>query len=368
MSKSKSNKNKNIIVDEPEMKRKIHSKINIFQEIMINTIHSLNNYKKYDLFSISEINVCTEKINELFTKTNKIIVNDYDTQLAIEELQVIINNLSLLISNYGTQYLEELLYVIFGSEYSNLHFDNGAMDDKYKLLKKYFHPIGFKTIKWKEGHKIKKIVDNNDLCSEKITDFDTNYETENMLECFDVDINTKNFYKKIYGIQVVFQNELAQKTLIVRGLVDDIFLELLSNKYVLTRKQDITRGFENIQFIEQGTYNRLIETSSLKDILIYGNKDFQKKYTNIMKRVNDFNNNSIEKNIKMFLDMDIHSQRLLLISLMVYLKNTETQYCTYLLYDLLNSNNPSSTNVDSSEQQKIYNSFSWKLQLFLKTQ
>jgi hypothetical protein len=68
----------------------------------------------------------------------------------------------------------------------------------------------------------------------------------------------------------------------------------------------------------------------------------------------------------MFLEMDIHSQRILLISLMVYIKNTETQYCTYLLYDLLNSGNLSSINADSSDQQKIYNSFTWKLQLFFK--
>jgi len=364
MSKSKG-KNKNIILDEVELKRKIYSKIHIFQEIMINTIHSINNTKKYELFSISEINVCTEKINELFIKTNKIIENKYDSQLAIEELQVIINNLSILLSNYGTQYLDELLYVIFGSEYNNFNFENDILDDKYKLLKKYFHPIGFKTIKWKENHKIKKPTE-NEICSDKITDFDTNYETENMLECFDIDITTKNFYKKVYGIQVVFQNETAQKTLVVRGLVDDIFLDLLSNRYIILRKKQIQDDFNNIQFTDQNICSRLIEISSLKDVLIYGNKDFQKKYCNIIKRVNDFNNNSIEKNIKMFLEMDIHSQRILLISLMVYIKNTETQYCTYLLYDLLNSGNLSSINVDSSDQQKIYNSFTWKLQLFFK--
>jgi hypothetical protein len=245
---------------------------------MINTINSINNTKKYELFSISEINVCTEKINELFIKTNKIIENKYDSQLAIEELQVIINNLSILLSNYGTQYLDELLYVVFGSEFNKFNFENDILDDKYKLLKKYFHPIGFKTIKWKENHKFKKLNE-NEICSNKITDFETNYETENMLECFDIDITTKNFYKKVYGIQVVFQNETAQKTLVVRGLVDDIFLDLLSNKYIILRKNQIEDYFNNIQFINQNICCRLIEISSLKDILIYGNNDFQKNTT-----------------------------------------------------------------------------------------
>ena len=219
MNKTTNSKNRKKInvLDETELKQKICSKINIFQDIMINTILSINNNKKYDLFSISEINICTEKINELFKKTNTIIENNFDSQLSIAEFQVVIDNLSILISNYGTQYLEELLYIVFGSEYANLQFSNDTMDDKYKLLKKYFHPINFKTIKWKEQYKINKNISDNELCSDKITDFEISYESTNILECFDVDINTKNFYKKVYGLRVIFQNENSQKTLIVSG-------------------------------------------------------------------------------------------------------------------------------------------------------
>ena len=323
MNKTTNSKNRKKInvLDETELKQKICSKINIFQDIMINTILSINNNKKYDLFSISEINICTEKINELFKKTNTIIENNFDSQLSIAEFQVVIDNLSILISNYGTQYLEELLYIVFGSEYANLQFSNDTMDDKYKLLKKYFHPINFKTIKWKEQYKINKNISDNELCSDKITDFEISYESTNILECFDVDINTKNFYKKVYGLRVIFQNENSQKTLIVSGLIDDVFLDLLSNKYINIRKSQIRHSFENIHCVDKEVYERLIEISSLKDILIFGNKDFEKKYTNVIRRVNDFNSNSIEKNIKLFLEMDIHSQRLLLISLMIYIKN-----------------------------------------------
>ena len=352
---------------EDSIKDKLIKKINIFQEIMRNTLLSLNLHKKNDLFNSSEINACTEKINEIYNKANNIITQNYDSQICIEQLQNIIDELSIIISNYGTMNLEDLLFVIFGSDYSRLLFNSEILNDKYSLIKNHIHPIGFKTIKWKSNHDDTTNIKTDNTCCEKIIEDEVNYEFQNSLECFDIEINTKNFYKKIYGIQIIFQNELFQKTLIIKGLADDINLDMFSNKYIDDRKDKISKSICGNQYIDTNVFEKLLDVSTIKDILIYGDKDFQKRYEIIIRRVNEFSNNSIEKNIKMFLDMDIISQRLLLISLMIYVKNNETQYYTYLLYDLLNlNNNQATTNVDSSEQHKIYNSFTWKMQLFFK--
>ena len=92
MSKNGKKENKETsIFFEDAIKDKIVRKIQIFQNIMRNTLLSLNYHKKNDLFSISEINACAEKINELYYKTTNIIEQNYDSQICIEQLQNIID-------------------------------------------------------------------------------------------------------------------------------------------------------------------------------------------------------------------------------------------------------------------------------------
>ena len=56
----------------------IREKTLYFQEIMKRTILSIQNYKKYDIFSNSDISLCIQHINDMYDKSNEIIyLNKY---------------------------------------------------------------------------------------------------------------------------------------------------------------------------------------------------------------------------------------------------------------------------------------------------
>ena len=75
---------------------------------------------------------------------------------------------------------------------------NEILQDKYKLIQTYVHPIGFKTVQWKQS-KLTKLNDNNNksLCENKYTEERVIIEHSNNFECFEPDPIVKIFGKKI---------------------------------------------------------------------------------------------------------------------------------------------------------------------------
>ena len=361
MNLKNNNKNNNSSESNDNIIAKINEKNNIFQEIIRNTFHSINIYKNLELFSNGDISNCIENLNTLYIKTKLISNNLYDSKQSIDDLQNIINLLTIFISNYGTYYLEDLLYIIFGSENKNIHFKNDIIKDKYKILLKYFHPTGFKIINKKNEYNT-----NNILCSNKKSENSIVYENENSLECFD--INSLSFNFMVNGIQVLI-HKTQTKYYLIQGILDNAMIELLNNNYIDKRIENINMLSESNETINKIIFKRYIECSTLKDFLVNGDEDFIKNYYNIIKTVDDFYKNNTYSNINEFLKLDLFSQRKLLISLMIYNKNDEIKYITYLLYDILSvktTNNKFIEDIDSSEQKKIYNSFPCNIQKYFK--
>jgi ATP-dependent Lon protease len=56
----------------------------------------------------------------------------------------------------------------------------------------------------------------------------------------------------------------------------------------------------------------------------------------------------------------------MIMNLLIYNKEEDIQYITYLLYDLITAKNANGNAIDSFEQQIIYDSFPWKIKLFFK--
>jgi hypothetical protein len=112
---------------------------------------------------------------------------------------------------------------------------------------------------------------------------------------------------------------------------------------------------------------KFINTLSLKDLLVFGDEDIFKKYMNIFTDVAFIKTNNLETIIKKFAEMDAIMQRNMLINLLCY-NDDSVKYITYLLYDLITSNNheqkPGET--DSKEQALIYDSFPWNVKQFFK--
>uniref|UniRef100_A0A6C0HS82 Uncharacterized protein n=1 Tax=viral metagenome TaxID=1070528 RepID=A0A6C0HS82_9ZZZZ len=372
----KVNKNsiKNVIKNNNniELDKFINEKILYLQEIIRNTIISIksNNNK---IFSNNDIILSITILNELYEKTievkntenlKKINQNIKNDQIkAIEELQKITDKLLMIICGFGTKNIEDLLYISFGFEFNNIKIENPILNAKYELIKKHIHPIGCKIINWKP-HKLHN--NNSDIfCSNKITDEILVFEDADSFECFDTDKSTESFYQKIFGIRIVIHNEIEKKTIIISGIVDNIELECFSNEYIDFRKDEIKKSAEEYEKSEKEIILRILESFNLKEILVFGNEDLQKKMMSIIIESTIVKQSKLDNTIKKFIDLDAYSQRNMLINLLIYSSNDEEiQYLCYILYDLVSSSN--NNNSEFNDQQYIFDSLPSKIKKYFK--
>jgi ATP-dependent Lon protease len=367
-------KNNKELTNQDEFHIFIVEKIKYIQDIIRNTIISVKTNKLLEIFSNNDANLSISVLSELYTKTNELLKNlitenrqkDYSVKHIdnlIEGLQQIIDKLSMIISGFGTMNIDDLLFISFGSEFKNMKIENKLMQHKYELIKKYIHPLGYKTIPWKTSRTSIK-NDFQELCCNKITEDTIQFENSDMFECFDTDKTSKSFYQKINGIRVVIQNEKNKKTLIINGIVEDIHLECFNNGYIESRKNELQTMANRFANNEKEVIERIIDVMTLKDILIFGNEDIKKKMLALFTEINSIKNSKLDVVIKKFLELDVCSQRSMLIHLLIYNKDTDIQYICYILYDLITAN--SVNNPESKEQQYIYDSLPWKIKIYFK--
>lgn len=136
----------------------IHEKTLYFQEIMRNTILHVQQLKTHDIFSNSDINLCIQNINDVYEKSIDIIENIRDVhpsqsdnhteynEKMINLLQNIIDKLSIILCSFGTKHFDDLLYICIGSQQTKIVCNNIDLQDKIELIRKYIHPIGYKSI------------------------------------------------------------------------------------------------------------------------------------------------------------------------------------------------------------------------------
>lgn len=365
-----------------EIAKLINSKMIKIQGIIQRILQALHSYRIINIISNSDLIVCTSTLIECFEKTVTIMskiesekelhsvenINKY-----IDQLQHIVDKMSIIMCGYGAASIEDIFFISFGSDLDALlsQSEPEMWKDKRDIIMKYVKPIGYKTFHWKQSKTKPKNIGisvthtSYPLCSNKIVDDVIQIELANQYECFDIDLTGKPNYVKIYGIRVVVHNEKTQKTLIIQGLVEDIPIECINSKYVDFRKREIAEIL-NATEPNSELVNRLIETMTIKDSLIHGNDDFCKRLFAMFTDVNYVKVNKLTSTIRRFIDMDIYGQRSMIMNLLIYNQEEEVQYITYLLYDLITAKNSNGNAIDSSEQQMIYDSFPWKIKLFFK--
>ena len=348
-----------------DLKDFIKEKNKYIQEIIRNTIISIKKYKNLEIFSNNDSSLAINVLNDLYKKTNEILLKidelNSNNDTIIELLQKIIDKLSMIICGFGTENIDDLLFISFGSQFININIENEFIKDKYDLIKKHIHPIGYKIIHWK--NKI-NYIPTNALCSNKLENNLLNLENSNMFECYDVDYNIKLFYQKINGIRIIIQNPTLKKTLIINGILDDIHVECFSNKFINKRKDELIENINKFQEVERGLIKNIINSLTIKDILTYGNEDIFKRIITIKNEIAQIKNNKLDTTIKRFLDLDLYNQRNMLTNMLIYNNDEEIQYICYLLYDLLYIN--SSDNIDTTDQNLIYESFPWVIKEIFK--
>jgi ATP-dependent Lon protease len=363
----------------------IREKTLYFQEIMRNTIISVQQCKKHDIFSNSDVNLCIQNINDLYEKTTDILDNIHNihtiertpdeiteyTEKTITLLQHIIDKLSIIICSFGTKNLDDLLYICIGSQHMKELSDNLELQDKIELIRKYVKPIGYKSVS--ASHRDSRQFVH--LCSNKIIDDMVYIERSYSYECYDIDNEPKsNFFSKINGIRVVIQNKSTQKALIITGIIDDILVKTVSNKYINKRRFEILSNIPEGSNIDKHILTRYLDMLTLKDFLIFGTEDIYKKYWLAMKDICMIKENKPDYMIKKFVEMDIYAQRDMIINLLSYNIDDEVKYMTYLLYDVITANNIGVSNqnhivgenMDTKDQILIYDSLSWPAKIHFK--
>jgi len=350
--------------NQPDVKQFILEKIKYFQEIIQNTTISIQEYKSMELFSNSDTNICMTNLSELYKKTVEIpglLHTEINMENIIELLQNIIDKLSVIIGKYGTKKMDDLLFICFGSQYIHQKNENEYLQSKIELIRKFVHPINYKNTYWKNDFELS----NSQLCSNKLSSEIIQIEKSENYECYDNDSALyKTFSNKINGIRIIVQNASTRRTLIVHGIINTIDLNYITSTYIQHRKRTI---FENARNIDTEIMKKFIDALTLKDMLVFGDEDIFKKYMNIFTDVAFIKTNNLETIIKKFTEMDAIMQRNMLINLLCY-NDDSVKYITYLLYDLITSNNheqkPGYT--DSKEQALIYDSFPWNVKQFFK--
>jgi ATP-dependent Lon protease len=334
-----------IEIEQPEqddMLSLVEKKINFFKDIIQKTIIHIQKNKKLDILGINEISICIEKLSELSKKLEEIISLDLSsTKTIINELQLINNELSSLFKNYGTDSLDDLLLICFGSNYKITTNDNELQ--KFELLKKYFHPTSYKVITKKD-------------------DFN---DKNNNLSCSDVISYYKQFHMKVYGIKIVVNSLQLKKSLLIYGIVDDIIIDFLNNKYISNKIKSLRENIPNDNNFKSDDFEQYISVLMLKDFLINeNNQDFYRKFAGITTQNNLIKQKQISHVVKDFISDDMYNKRNILINLLIKISNYENLYLAYLLYDILS--NDSNGVIDSYEQTILFDSFPWVIKKSFK--
>jgi len=117
MSEKNTNIKKEInIKNNIDMISLVEKKIDFFKDVIQKTIIHVQKNKFLEILGINDINNCIEKSSELSKKIVEIQeTKNINTEGLINNLQFINNELSSLLKNYGTDNLEDLLSICFGS-------------------------------------------------------------------------------------------------------------------------------------------------------------------------------------------------------------------------------------------------------------
>jgi hypothetical protein len=339
-----------------------------YQNIIQDTILYIQKYKTLDILDAGELNVCIQSLENLYEETKKINIllstkkNLIDFNDVINRLQQINNDLSVNFRLYGTKNIDDVLSICFGNEYigENINENNKAL---YDVIKKYTHPINYKILDWKEkrekNEKIKPKLAKNRI----IEDFML-VETSITLDCFDLARTTKNFQTKVYGIKICFQNPNKRKTMIVSAITDDMVLNCMNLSYLYNKLSIITKNKPQDPEFQTDDFKRFCNSLTLKELLVYNNKELYQRYVGYMNQINLIKKKTISQIVKEFISNDLYSQRRTLIQLLMKDKDAEFQYLAYLLYDLLS--NESNGTFDTIEQTILFDSLPWTIKKYFR--
>lgn len=359
MSEKQANTNKKDVQKKttPEIVSLIEKKILFFQDIIQKTILHVQKNKILDIVGVSEVNSCFYTLSELSDKIKTLdedlIKNNTDNVINI--LQTVNNELSTLFKLFGTESFEDLLWICFGNNSINTYAISDMDKYKFELLKKYFHPTSYKIAGLKkDGEKGGKEGKNDDAFNEKSKN----------LDCIDISIRVKPFHLKVFGIQMIVHNPQHNKSLIITGIIDDILIDFLNNRFFNMKNKALTENNPQTPEFQEETFKKFLSSLNLKDYLIYEPHEIYAKYVGHLSNLQTIRQKSITQTVKEFISAELYIKRNILIQLLIKSDHYANQYLAYLLYDLLSNDNNGT--VDTQEQTILFDSFPWLIKQYFR--
>ena len=338
----------------PDIVILIERKIAFFQDTIQRTILHVQKNKMLNIINVSDMNNCINVLFDLSKILNEIGTldqeNTLNTDAVINKLQNINNELSTLFKMIGTELFEDFLWICFGNNSVNTYAISDMDRNKFELLKKYFHPTSYRLI---TSDKKPETGKHNSSDDNILT------ETSKNLDSIDVSIKTKSFHLKVYGIQVVVHNPQHKKSMVISGVIDDIIIDILNNKFVNLKMRAIQNNVPNSAEFKGETFKLYVSSLGLKDFLIYEPHEVYSKYAGYISNINSIKQKPIGQIVKEFITSDLYTKRLTIIQLLVKSDKYDNQYLAYLLYDLLS--NDANGSVDTHEQIALFDSLPWSI-------
>jgi len=293
---------------------KINKKISFFNNIIQQTILHIKRNKSLNILKENDVDNCIQMLINLNKKINELnnsILIHFNKDTIISQLQIINNEMSSILKLYGTESFENLLMICFGN---NKYINSEENNLKYELLKKYFHPTSYKVL-------------NNETSEYK--NFD----------CNDIVLNQIEFYYKLCGIKVYIYNSIINKYIIIYGIIDNVIIDLLNDKYINNKINLIKENIPNNSIFKTNSYNNFFLSLNLKDFIINKPEDIYNKFIGNNTLYKIIKNKSLNILIKDFLNCDLYSKRNLIILLLYNIEDLDNIYLCNVLFDLLSSEN-----------------------------
>ena len=362
-------KNTKIVLKNKKIKKKnisnkiILDKVNRLIEIVENTIIYVQKYKTMDIITAGQVNSCLVQLENLFTKiliiadSVKKVNNITSEHYIINDLQVIIDELAGIFKIFGTKNISDLLYICYGNDYINSNLFNSP---KYKIINKYVHPISYKIMHLNTNN---SKSNNKVLAKNKIVEDFMIAEHSTTLECFDLARSSANFYTKVYGLKISFQNAEKKNCIIVSAITDDTIVQCLNSNYITEKIVQLKQNKPASNIYSLPDFDRFIDTISFKEMIVYNLKELYHKYKGFHNNNESIRKKNISQIVKEFITSELFKQRSVIIQLLIR-EQPEFEYMAYLLYDLLSNENNGT--IDTFEQTLLFDSLPWCTKKFFR--
>ena len=323
--------------NDKEIKDILEKKIFCFHEIIKKTLKFLEKQKNMDIIKSSELLKAYQQLEKIDEKI-------HSDKITLELVQSINNELSHLLRIYGTEQLNDFIYVCFNSNYLNTQLNN-KNSEIYDILKDFFHPIRYKVIIKTQQQKSEKgtITEDFALVNNAAT-----------FELFTHDNESNPFLENVFGAKMIMQDNMKNIALVVYGVIDDIPISILNSDYI-TNKLDYLEQYNTVlNETNKEIFKNYIKSLTLKELLIYDYNELYDRFNKVLAYINYLITNNLKDVIKLFMDGTYLEKRDILIHLLINNMNPESEYLAYLLYDILNKD--AENVVDNQEQILLYDS------------